>query len=411
MGLRREESGLRSETVRRANLSAIASELHASGALSRSELGVHTGLTRSAIRALIGEFVAADFANEERAMPLGTPGRPSVVVTPSADRAVALGLEIEVDSIAAVVLGFGGRVLEQARVDRPRGQPTVDQVVGDVADLAGEIGGLPPERANVVGIGVAVAGVVRRTDGLVSLAPNLGWRDVPLGEALRHRLGTDVPIAVANEADLGALAETSRGAARGSQHVVYVSGEVGVGGGLIIDGRPYAGVAGYGGEIGHMPLNPEGEACSCGATGCWETEIGEEALLARAGHPRAGGREAVDAVLRDATAGSPAALAALEHVGLWLGRGLAGLVNALNPELVVLGGLFSRIHPFVEALIELELDRLALDAPRRMVAVVPASLGEDSALLGAAELAFDDFLSDPAEWLGPREAAVAMASA
>ncbi|HUG48371.1 MAG TPA: ROK family protein [Candidatus Limnocylindria bacterium] len=402
MNVRRDEPGLRSETVRRSNLSALARELHEAGPTSRSELGSRTGLTRSAIRALIGEFVIAELVSEEPSAPLGAPGRPSSLVYPHPERAVGLALEIAVDSVSAAVVGFGGQVLELVRVDNPRGEMSVELAVGKLAELAAMVRGLPPQREEVVGIGVGVVGVVRRSDGFVSMAPNLGWRDVALGHALRRALDTLIPIFVANEADLGALAELRRGAARGRQHVLFVSGEVGVGGGLIIDGRPLTGGAGYGGEIGHMPFNPEPAACRCGSVGCWETQIGEDALLTLAGHRGAGGREAVEMVLREAEAGSPVARAALEKVGAGLGRGLAGLVNALNLELVVLGGLFGRIYPFVDQTIERQLDRYALAAPRRAVSVVPAALQADAPLLGAAELAFEPFLVDPARWLRPR---------
>jgi predicted NBD/HSP70 family sugar kinase len=119
----------------------------------------------------------------------------------------------------------------------------------------------------------------------------------------------------------------------------------------------------------------------------------------------------MDAVLREAEAGSPAALAALDTVGRWLGIGLAGLVNLLNPRMIVLGGLFARIHPYVARSIETELDRRALAAPRAIVRVVPASLGVDAPLLGAAELAFQPLLADPAGWLVPRSTLLGLASA
>jgi predicted NBD/HSP70 family sugar kinase len=202
-------------------------------------------------------------------------------------------------------------------------------------------------------------------------------------------------VAVANEADLGALAEQRRGAAIGFDHVLFISGEVGVGGGLIVDGRPLTGAAGYGGEVGHMPINPNGAVCRCGSVGCWETEVGERALLLLAGHPPGGGRAEVDAVLREAAAGAPAALSALDNVGRWLGVGLAALVNVLNPELVVLGGLTGRIHPYAARSLRSELDRLALQASRELVTVVPSDLGVDAPLLGAAELAFEPLLEDP----------------
>lgn len=398
----RDDLGLRSETVRRANLSAIVRELHDRGPLSRSELVTRTGLTRSAIRGHLGELVAGGIVSERRAAPLGIPGRPSPLVCPEPESAVVLALDIEVDSLAAALIGLGGDVLEHVRVDRPRAHSSVAAIVSDLAGLAAIVRERRSPLLKEIGIGVAVVGVVRRADGLVSMAPNLGWIDQPLGDQLRRTFGDEVPIAVANEADLGALAEGRRGAAVGADHILYVSGEVGVGGGLIVDGQPFTGVAGYGGEIGHIPVRTDGRACRCGAVGCWETEIGAVALLRRAGRSPRGGRAEVDGLLRDAEAGDAVALEALAETGRWLGRGLAGLVNILNPGVVVFGGLFGRIHPFVADIVDGELDRGALAAPRRLVRTVAGSLGGEAPLRGAAELAFEPLLADPALWVERR---------
>jgi predicted NBD/HSP70 family sugar kinase len=402
--------GQRSETVRRANLSAIVRELHVSGALSRSELVVRTGLTRSAIRGLIGEFVDAGLVSEVRATPLGGPGRPSSLVRPNPESAMALAMDVAVDSLAVALVGLGGDVLDLVRIQRPRGHTTVGEIVGQLVELAGVL----RTRAgsdSCIGIGVGVVGVVRRTDGCVSTAPNLGWRDVPLGQLLARSLDAVAPISVANDADLGALAEVRRGVATGVDDVLYIHGEVGVGGGLIVNDRPLTGAAGFGGEVGHIPVNPDGRPCQCGSVGCWETEVGEEALLRLAGHPQGGGWSEVEAVLEEARAGSTVALAALGGVGHWLGVGLAGLVNIFNPRLVVLGGLFGRIHPFVGGTLEAELDQRSLAGPRALVRIVPASLGVDAPILGAAELAFEPLLADPAVWLRPRGARAELASA
>jgi predicted NBD/HSP70 family sugar kinase len=355
--------------------------------------------------------VAARLATEERAVPLGTPGRPSPLVRLRPDSAVVVAIEIAVDSLAAARVGLGGEVAGLIRMDRPRSHSSADEVIADLLDLTRMLDARADGHDRLIGVGVAVVGVVRRSDGFVSMAPNLGWSDVPLGDLLDRALRHDAPIFVANEADLGALAELRRGAARGVDDVLFISGEVGVGGGLIVGGRPLTGVAGYGGEVGHMPVNPNGGACRCGSVGCWETEVGEGALLRRAGHPPGGGSGEVAAVLREAAEGSPAALSALDDIGRWLGFGLAGLINILNPQLVVLGGLFGRIHPFVARTLEGELDRRVLPAPRRLVRVVPATLGVDAPLLGAAELAFEPLLADPASWLRPRYAVAELASA
>ncbi len=407
----RDEIGQRSETVRRSNLSAIVRALHAAGPLSRSELVARTGLTRSAIRDLVGELAAAGLVVEEGAAHLGTPGRPSPLVRIEPTGGVVLALEIAVDSLAAAFVGLGGTVLALERVDRPRGHSSVDDIVTDLVRLVARIRRRHPASAPIAGIGVAVVGVVRRTDGLVSMAPNLGWTDVPLGARLAAALRTDAPITVANEADLGVLAEHRRGEAVGVDDVVYLSGEVGVGGGLIVAGQALTGAAGFGGEVGHVAFDPAGLPCRCGSVGCWETLVGEEALLRLAGHPADGGRAGVDAVLAEAAAGSPTARAALDEVGRWLGVGLAGLVNILNPQLVVLGSLFGRIHPFVRAALEAELDRRTLPGPRALVRVVPARLGADAPVLGAAELALEPLLADPASLAGSQHAFPERASA
>jgi predicted NBD/HSP70 family sugar kinase len=407
----RDELGHRSETVRRANLSTIVRELHEGGPMSRSDLVTRTGLTRSAIRGLIGELVSGELVIESPAALDGTPGRPSPVVSPEPESAIVLAFEIAVDSLAAAAVGFGGRTLDNVRIDLPRGRSSVDDITAALVALAATVRGRLPSEASIVGAATAFVGVIRRSDGMVSMAPNLGWRDEPLGERLTRALDLPVPIAFANEADLAVLAEHRRGAARGVDDVLLVWGSVGVGGGLIVGGAPLTGSAGYSGEVGHIPVNPDGLPCRCGSTGCWETEVGSSALLRRAGRPPEGGHDAVDAVLAAAEAGDPIALAAFAETGRWLGIGLAGAINVLNPDLVVLGGRLASSYPFVRSTLEAELDRRVLRASRRLVRVVPTSLGDDAPLLGAAELAFEPLLADPAAWLRPRHALAALASA
>jgi predicted NBD/HSP70 family sugar kinase len=391
----RLELGLRSETIRRANLSAIVRELHYAGPLSRSELGARTGLTRSAIRILTGELVAAGLVHEETGPAVGTPGRPSAIVSLRSESAAVLAVGITVDYLAAAVIGLGGSVLRHKRVPRPREASTVDHMTAEIVALVDAIDARRNPPAPLIGIGVGIAGIVRREDAFVEIAPNLDWHEVPFGQTLSEELGMGLPLWLANEADLGALAEHRRGAAAGFDDVLYVSGEVGVGGGLIVGGRQMAGAAGYGGEVGHLPLNPNGKACGCGSIGCWETEIGERALLERAGYSSDGGPQAIEALLGDASAGSQKQLAALAHIGTWLGRGIAALTNVLNPSLVVLGGQFERVFPFIRESLSATFNELALRPSARIVSIVPGSLGLDAPLLGAAELAFDELLDDP----------------
>ena len=377
----RDELGHRSETVRRANLSAIVRELHGSGPLSRSDLVTRTGLTRSAIRGLIGELVAGRLVTEGPATLDGTPGRPSPLVRPDPDGAVVLALEIAVDSLAAATVGLGGQVFDLVRVDLPRGRSSVEDIAAALADLAATVRERLGQDGSIIGVGVAVVGVVRRSDGMVSLAPNLGWRDEPLGRHLSDALGLDVPIVFANEADLAALAEHRRGAARGIDDVVLVWGSVGVGGGLIVDWR----AADRRGRLRRRGRAHPGQPGRAALSVRFAGLLGDRGrrrvpcCVAPDGHRRAAATPST-ACSPTPRPVSPRRSRAFAETGRWLGIGLAGIVNILNPELVVLGGRLSASYPFVRSTLEAELDRRVLRATRRIVHVVTTSLGADAPL-------------------------------
>jgi predicted NBD/HSP70 family sugar kinase len=385
------------ESVRRHNLSLLLRHLHQSGALSRSEIGGALGMTRSTIGELVADLRGRGLVEEGDPARLGSPGRPSLVARPNPEGAAVITAEIAVNSLSAAVVGLGGRILHRARAPHQPRRLAVDQTIEDVGKLIQTALASIPSGCWVAGLGIAVAGVVSRADGLVHFAPNLGWRDVPLGRLVSDRLGSGLPVVIANEADLGALAEHTWGAGVGVRHLIYVTSEVGVGGGLVIDGRPLVGAAGCAGEVGHVQVNPNGVHCRCGAIGCWETEIGGPAMLRRIGIAEKSYKpEAVVRLLRDASWGDPIALAAVEDVGHWLGTGLAGLVNVFNPQRVVLGGFLGTMWPVVEEIVHAEL-RARVMAPFLDVddLIRPTQLGEDGPLLGAAELALTRVLDEP----------------
>ena len=385
--------------MRQQNLSTVLGQVHRAGQLSRAALTTSTGLNRSTIRTLVAELEQRHLVTEGDAVVTGSPGRPSPVVAARGDGAVVLAADVKVSRIIFAVVGLGGTVHQRVEVpltDDSRGvAPTVDRLVELIGTALAESPDL-----HVVGLGVSVAGIVRVADGFVHLAPNLGWVDVPLANLLVDRLSgdlgiTDLDVVIGNEADLGALAEHVRGAGSGTRDMVYVSGEIGVGGGIVVDGRPLVGRSGYAGEIGHMVVNPEGRPCHCGSIGCWETEIGQRALLRHMGWADGGDHEVVDAIMREASAGSQRALDAFAEVGTWLGIGLASLINVLNPQRVVLGGVFARAFSYLIDAARVEVDRRSLGPARDVTAITPATLGEDSSLVGAAEMAFTPVLADP----------------
>lgn len=387
---RKPTKGMRSESVRTANLGEVVRVVHQQGPLTRSEICVATGLTRSSVAVQVGELVEAGIVAERSASSRGKPGRPSTVVGFESGVA-ALGVDIGVDSCAVGVYRLGG---EEAGVERTvvGASTEPDHVVDLVARIAQKAvadAGSP----QIVGVGVGVPGLVDDAGGNIAIAPNLDWRDVPLGSLLEGRLGLPARVFVGNEANLSAFAESIRGAGSTSDDMIYVSGEVGVGGGVISAGSPLRGRSGFAGEIGHIAVNPDGRACGCGSTGCWETEIGIRSVLERAGIP-VDGASAADELWDRARRGDAVVLNALTETGRWLGVGVSMLVNIFNPDVVVFGGMYRNGFPHLIEAVRSEMHTRVL-APLRGAAVVPSELGDNAILVGAAELAFSAMLADP----------------
>lgn len=387
----------RAQTVRRANLSTVLAAVRQGGQASRSQLVSATGLTRSAIGGLIAELSELGLVRELGAPSDGSPGRPSQMAQINEAAVGALAIDIGVDGIAVAIVGLDGTVVESRRRARPRTAVPVDETVRDVVALARALG---VESATVdgrclVGVGVAIAGLVDDSTNVVARAPNLGWVDVPLGSVLADELGIGLPVFVGNDGDVGALAEARFGAAVGIADMVYVSAEVGIGGGVVVGGRRVAGRSGFAGEIGHMAVNPVGSECRCGSTGCWETEIGEMALLARGGREPTGGAPAIEEMRQAAVDGDDAALAAFDEHARWMGIGVSVLVNIFDPEVVVLGGFLASVLPLIDARFRADVSRRVVLGESRTVELVPGALGDDAGVIGAAELAFEPLVDDP----------------
>lgn len=378
------------DEVRRHNLGVLLRLLHVGGATSRSDLTAVSGLNRSTVKALTTELAEAGLVRESAPVGRGGgAGRPSILVEPRSEHVWALAVDIGVEHLAAARIGLGGVVLDRRETRQPRGHGDVPQVLARVHAL---VEPLLRAAGDPVGIGVAVPGMVGDPQELVRFAPNLGWIDVPLGRLLAAELGRRLPVAVGNEGDLGVMAEHLRGVAADVSDVIYLTGEVGLGGGIIVGGQPLTGAGGYAGELGHMSINPAaGRLCTCGRRGCWETEVGADAVLLATGS--AAGADPAE-VLAAALRGDRAGKAAVRRVGRWLGVGVANLVNLFNPEVVIFGGLTRTLFPVLEPYVRTEL-ALALAAPRDQVRLALPGLGGDSSLVGAAELAFAPLLADP----------------
>jgi predicted NBD/HSP70 family sugar kinase len=385
-------AGPTQEEIRRHNLGVLLRYVHVRGPTSRAELTATLGLNRSTIGALTADLAAAGLVREELPRDHGRTGRPSLVVRPEHDRVYAYAFSVEVDRITAARVGLGGVVLDRWEAPRPAGDAAV---VDPLAEFVRRTELSVATDTMCVGSGVALSPIVRNGQiRLADTAPLEAALVAGLAEALADTRKAGPPVAVRNVADLAALAEHIRGVAVGCDNVVYLHGDAGIGGGIIAGGRAMTGHGGRGGEVGHMVVNPQGRECGCGSQGCWETEIGEYALL-RAADRDGTGRTAVTDVVDAARRGDVVAQAAVRQVGRWLGFGVANLVNIFNPEMVIFSGTLRDVYLASAAQVRERLTRMALPGLREHVRLRTPDLGDDAPLLGAAELAFEHLLADP----------------
>ncbi|HKS45939.1 MAG TPA: ROK family transcriptional regulator [Amycolatopsis sp.] len=382
-------AGTRPDDVRRHNRAALLRRLHVNGPATRASLATALGLNRSTIKALVDSLAEGGVVEERVPARRGGAGRPSLLVLPRARAAVVLAVDIRVERAGMALVGIGGEILGRGSWNVREGIQQPEEVFTKIVDTSGPL--IDELAVRPVAVGVSVPGVVRHSDGYVHEAPNLHWSDVPLGAWLSRALGLGVHMG--NDAELGALAEHLRGAARGSGDVVYISADVGVGGGVISNGVSMRGAGGHHiGEVGHMVVRPGGLRCYCGSYGCWETEVGEHALCRALGIDENSPVGTIVAELRAMPAGTVAGR--LGEYTEWLALGLCNVVNLLCPQLVVLGDLFTALPKQLVARVEqLVRERSLVSRALGGTRVVTSALGSDAKLLGAAELAFETVLA------------------
>lgn len=302
----------------------------------------------------------------------------------------AIGVDVGGTKTAALRIDErGGIVARSARATPARdGAATLAAVSACVGELLED---------DVVGIGVGIAGLVASAAGVVRYSPNTGWGELAIGDHLHRTFG--LPWRIDNDATIAAYGEARFGAGRGARTLVMVTVGTGIGGGIVLDGRPFVGANGFAGEIGHVPLDPAGPTCSCGKRGCLEilasgTAIGRygreaadgdaSSALARA-HGEIDGR----LVTRLATDGDGAAREALARAGRWLGVGIAALIDVIDPDVVVVGGGAADAGDLLLAPARAVAASGVLGAGHRPpVPVLPAALGNDAGAIGAAAAMF-----------------------
>ncbi|MFC4532671.1 ROK family transcriptional regulator [Sphaerisporangium dianthi] len=385
----------RARAIQVQGMLAVLRHVHAHPETTRAQLARDLGLSRSSATEIVARLHALRLVEEGDAEPTGARGRPTRVVHRHELGPVVAVVDISHESwrLAVAHLGGGLRLLRREPHGRP---PSPDQVLAQVATALGEVREQYGGRLRAIGI--SVPGTI--SDGRLVAAATLGWRDVDM--ARRLALTAPPPVVVGNDATMAGVAEARRGAAAGAGVTLSLTVEVGIGGVLLEHGRATTGATGAGGEFGHMPFGDPALECPCGARGCWDVEVDGRALARLMGDPPpAAPRSAAEAVLRRARDGDAAARSAADQVARNLGRGVAGLVNALDPHVVTLSGLAVAIMdvagPSVRAAYESGLMAFRRPAPPPLLR---ARFHEDGSLRGAAELAFDAVLCEAGlqEW-------------
>jgi glucokinase-like ROK family protein len=392
--------------VRKYNSAVVLNTIRHRAPLSRAEVAKFTGLNRSTVSQIINSLLESKLV-QETVLQSDRVGRPGLLLELNPNCGFAVGIEIGVDFISLVVTDFVANVLWRQRIISD---------IHDSLDIVLERAFKMTEEAlrkgnslnmRPLGIGLGIPGLVDLIHGELKFAPNLGWKNVPICNLWSRRF--NLPIFVDNEAKAAALGEYYFGIARGQNNFIFLNAGVGLGAGIMIDGKLFRGSHGYASEVGHMIMDPQGEVCGCGNRGCWETQAGPRAVIRRfretleQGVPSAVLHAAnneldnitFETIANAANQGDDAALIAMHEVGESLGFGIANLVNVFNPQMVILGGELNYASEILLPIIKEVVAVNAMKLENEDLIIAASVHGRDACVMGAAALVLDDILHEP----------------
>ncbi|UYQ77859.1 ROK family transcriptional regulator [Glutamicibacter sp. JL.03c] len=385
--------------VRKANLARVLSAIAAAGEdqrLSRADVAQLSQLTKASVSSLVADLLAAGLVVEIGVHRDGERGRPSVGLVLNPARCV-MGMEINVDYIAAGLVDLSGKLLAHEILPRANHSSTAGEVLAALGELSQRLqAAAQAQGLMILGAGLAVPGLVNEEHFTVLQAPNLGWIQQELDVAA---LLPEPPtrFRLFNEANASALAQQQLMDAQ-ENDFLFVSGEVGIGGGVIIGAELFVGTQGHAGELGHVVIAPDGKICSCGGRGCLETIAGQEAILAAAnlgaGADSAPRQERISQLYQALETGTETAVNAVAEAGKSLGIAVASALRLYNVSTVVFGGHFAALErwmrPAMEASLQVHAPSIAEQAQ-----LLCSPLGQTGALVGAARSVVGDLLEAP----------------
>ncbi|PRB69282.1 ROK family transcriptional regulator [Arthrobacter sp. MYb213] len=390
--------------VRKANLArvlAVIAGAHSEHRLSRADIATRSKLTKASVSSLVADLLASGLVIEIGVHRDGERGRPSVGLILNPARCV-IGMEINVDYISAGLVDLSGKLLTHQIVPRLNRGVNAEQVIDALSELSSQMQqAAEAQDLKILGGGLAVPGLVDEKSYTVLQAPNLGWETQSLNvrKLLRE---TKSRFRLFNEANASALAQQQlMGPAE--RDFLFVSGEVGIGGGLIIDAELFAGPQGHAGELGHVVVQPEGKPCSCGGRGCLETVAGQEAILSAANlgvaARGASRQQRIERLYQALESGQESASIAVADAGKSLGVAVASAMRLFNVSTVVFGGHFAALEqwllPATTHSLTTHAPSIASQAQLRF-----SPLGQTGALIGAAHSVVGDLLESPHQLVG-----------
>lgn len=383
--------------VRRSNLALVLGRIAGKPKcthLTRAHIAAATGLTKASVSSLVQDLVGSGLVRETELNPPGQRGRPGFALELNPSLAV-IGMEINIDRIAVALIDLSGTILLKQTEERDNRKTESGPVLAALAHLVTDVrAAVKDQGMKILGGGLAVAGLVDPMDPTVITTPTLGWQNRKFDPTV---LLPDVPLGVSliTVARAAALAETGQRPDRDCDFL-FVFGDVSIGGGLVIGGELFCGLGREAGELGHVVVNPEGDHCSCGGTGCLETVVGQDAIFAAAGMSGHSGcrPQTVLALLQAIASGEPDARSAVDRAGRYLGIALASLARILSINSVVLSGHFVALDRWLRAPL---LESLAHYAPGRFdpADIRTSAVGDTGAVIGAAGSVIRSVLNAP----------------
>jgi len=385
--------GQNREDVRQHNLSTVLRLVRLAETISRSQLTGATGLNRSTISDLVAELEERGLATETEALVSSGVGRPSLMVSPS-ENVVAFAVHPEVDATTVGAVTLSGKVIAKERVLMSKSPMSADSeqtAAKLISKITAELG----KEKRIAGIGVAVPGQVRVSDGVIRYAPQLGWVEAAFGPELSQL--TRLPVYLDNDASIGCMAERNFGSAKGFTDVVFLfAGAGGIGGGAIVDGKQLRGASGYGGELGHVRISSSTQRDYSGFQGTLEALVRRDDLLELL-KLYAATDEELDREIQ--TAKQPAIREKIYEQIDCLADGLSNFVTIFNPQAIVLGGFLTSLFNFDSGRLIERMKSNSVGASAERVVVRPARLGSNLLMVGAAELPFEMLMRNPAGYI------------